>query len=90
VVDTIGSNDKGWLADIYPRWLRPHTEMLHLTTRLRRPDLGHLESEITFDDPGTFAKRWTMKTITDLAQGEDVQEWICNGNNQDLEHLFGP
>ena len=89
VVDTIGFNDKSWLADI-PSMVTPHTEMLHLTTRLRRLDLGHLESEITFDDPGTFAKPWTIKTITDLAPGEDVQEWICNENNQDLEHLVGP
>jgi hypothetical protein len=31
-----------------------------------------------------------MKTIADLAQDEDVQEWICNENNQDLGHLVGP
>ena len=89
VVDTIGFNDKSWLGDL-PSMVTPHTEMLHLTTRLRRPDLGHLESEVTFDDPGVFAKPWTMKTISDLAQGEDVQEWICNENNQDLGHLVGP
>jgi Carboxypeptidase regulatory-like domain len=89
VVDTVGFNDKSWLADL-PSMVTPHTEMLHLTTRLRRPDLGHLESEVTFDDPGTFAKPWTMKAISDLAQGEDVEEWICNENNQDLGHLVGP
>ena len=89
VIDTAGFNDKSWLADL-PSMVTPHTEMLHLITRLRRPDLGHLESEVTFDDPGTFAKPWTMKTILDLAEGEDVQEWICNENNQDVGHLVGP
>ena len=61
--------------------------MLHLTTRFRRPDLGHLEMNVTFDDPGTFTKPWTLKTVSDLAQGEEVQEEICNENNQDPGHL---
>jgi hypothetical protein len=30
-----------------------------------------------------------MKIISDLAQNEDVHEWICNENNQDVEHLVG-
>ena len=89
VIDTVGFNDKSWLADL-PSMVTPHTEMLHLVTRLRRPDFGHLESEVTFDDPGTFTKPWTIKTISDLAEGEDVGEWICNENNQDLGHLVGP
>ena len=88
VVDTIGFNDKSWITDTLPA-LYPHTEMLHLTSRLRRPDLGHLEMDVTFDDPVSFAKPWTMKTVSDLAQGEEVQEWICNENNQDAEHLVG-
>jgi hypothetical protein len=88
VVDTVGFNDKSWLTDL-PSMVTPHTAMLHLTTRFRRPDLGHLEMEVTFDDPGTFAKPMKMKAISDLAENEDVQEWICNENNQDVEHLVG-
>ena len=87
VVDTIGFNGKSWIA-AYPSAF-PYTEMLHLTTRFRRPDLGHLEMDVTFDDPGTFTKPWTMKTVSDLAQGEEVQEVICNENNQDPGHLVG-
>jgi carboxypeptidase family protein len=88
VVDTIGFNDKSWLNDL-PSLIMPHTEMLHLISRFRRPDLGHLETEVTLNDPGTFTKPVKMKTISDLAANEDVQEWICNENNQDLEHLVG-
>ena len=87
VVDTIGFNGKSWIA-AYPSAF-PYTEMLHLTTRFRRPDLGHLEMDVTFDDPGTFTKPWTMKTVSDFAQGEEVQEEICNENNQDPGHLVG-
>ncbi len=49
VIDTVGFNDKTWLLVLVP-----HTEKLHATTRLRRPDLGHLQVETTYDDPGTF------------------------------------
>jgi len=87
VVDTIGFNDKSWLSDLPSA--TPHTEMLHVTSRFRRPNLGHLETEITFDDPGTFTKPAKIKIISDLAQNEDVHEWICNENNQDVEHLVG-
>jgi len=88
VVDTIGFNDKSLLSDL-PSLAPPHTEMLHLISRFRRPNLGHLETEVTFDDSGTFMKPVKMKIISDLAQNEDVHEWICNENNQDVEHLVG-
>jgi len=38
VVDTVGFNDRSWLDGQG----HPHTEMMHVTERLRRPDLGHL------------------------------------------------
>jgi hypothetical protein len=88
VVDTIGFNGKSWIADTAPAAF-PYTEKLHLTTRFRRPDLGHLEMNVTFDDPATFTKPWTLKTVSDLAEGEEVQESICTENNQDVQHLVG-
>ena len=86
VIDTIGLNDQTWLGEAIP-----HTEKLHVTTRLRRPDLGHLEIETTFDDTGAFKKPWkTAKRIATLAPAtEEIPEFICNENNQDVEHLIG-
>ncbi len=34
----------------------PHTEALHLTERFRRRDAGHLEIEVTIDDPKAYTK----------------------------------
>ncbi len=76
VVDTAGLNNKTWLAN------GPHTEMLRITTRLRRIDLGHLEVEATFDDPGTYARPWKNKRVYVLVTNEEIQEYICNENNQ--------
>lgn len=85
VVDTVGFNDKAWLINS-----DPHTEKLHIIERYRRLDAGHLEMAITFDDPGTYVKPWTLKRISPLApKGEDLEEFICNENNQDTQHLVG-
>jgi hypothetical protein len=80
IVDTVGYNDKSWL-DIYP-----HTEMLHLVERWRRPDLGHLEIDFTIEDRGTFTEPWTIHNVWDLAPSEDLMEYVCE-NNKDAEHL---
>ena len=85
VVDTIGFNDKAWIAP----GNFPHTEKLRMITRIRRPDLGHLEFETTYDDPETFTKPWTVRQVADLAPGEEIWEYICNENNQDAEHMIG-
>ena len=79
VVDTIGYNDKSWIA--WPANL-PHTEMLHVVERYRRPDLGHLLVDITFEDPGTFIKPLHRHMTWALAPGEEILEWICNENNK--------
>jgi len=84
VVDTVGLNDQTWLSfDAFP-----HTEMLHLTERYRRPDLGHLEVEITIDDPGAFKQPWTMKRTNSLAPKDvDVMEYVCEQNERDRSHV---
>jgi len=79
VVDTMGFNNKTWL--IFQTGL-PHTEMLHMTERYRRPDLGHLTVDLTLEDPGTFVKPIERHMTWELAPGEDVLEAICTENNK--------
>ena len=81
VADTVGFNDRSWLR------VFPHTEMLHVVQRYRRPDLGHIEKEITIEDPATFTKPWKVRTTWDLAPGEEIAEYICNENEKDVPHL---
>jgi hypothetical protein len=61
--------------------------MLHVTERYRRPDKGHLEVEVTIDDPGAYASPWTKRSIWDFAPQEDVLEYICTENNKAAQHL---
>ncbi len=52
IIDTVGFHDRGWI-DVNGR---PQTEQLHVVERLRRPNLGTLEIEITVDDPGAYER----------------------------------
>ena len=85
VIDSVGFNGKIW-ADLSGL---PTTEKLHVIERFRRPDRGHLELALTIDDPGAYAKPWTMKKATTLAPGEELMEYVCEENNRDLQHLVG-
>lgn len=81
VVDTVGFNDKSWLFALVP-----HTEMLHMTHRLRRLDLGHLQIEITYSDPGAFKAPAKFTVVSVLAPDEEIHEMVCE-NNQYVEHV---
>jgi len=83
IVDTVSFNDRSWLG------LYPHTEMLHVIERYRRTDFGHMEKETIIEDSGTFTKAWKIHTVWDLALNEEIQEYICNENNQDIGHIIG-
>jgi len=81
VIDTVGFNDKSWIFVV-----TPHTGMLHVVTRLRRLDLGHLQIEATYDDPATFNKPVTTTVVDVLAPDEEMDEVVCE-NNQYTEHV---
>jgi hypothetical protein len=85
VVDRVGFNERLWVDP----GAHPHSAKLHVIERYRRPDLGHLEKEVTVDDPGVLAKPWTFKAVADLAVGEEIREFICAENNRDVPHMVG-
>jgi hypothetical protein len=82
VVTTAGFNDKGWL-DVGGL---PQTESLRLTERYRRRDFGHLELEVTFDDPKTFARPFTLRMDKTLTPDTEIIEDVCE-NERDSSHL---
>ena len=82
VIDSVGFNDKTWLG----LDLLPHTEKLHVIERYSRPDLAHLNVDVTMEDPGALAKPLQRHMIWELAPGEDVEEYICTENNKYLEN----
>lgn len=83
VIDSTGFNDRTWLDAMG----HGHSEDLHLTERIRRPDAGHLNISITFDDPKMYLKPWTIQFSNDLLTDSDVFEYVCNENEKDVVHM---
>lgn len=86
VIDSVGFNDRFWFG--YEG--RPHTEQLHTIERYTRTELESLENEITIIDPGAYEKPFTAKFTATLRPGWELQEYICNENNIDVQHVRGP
>ena len=86
VVDTIGYNDKFW----FDFKGHPHTEQLHTIERYTRKNFGTLENRVTIDDPGAYAKPFTVTFTAKLRPDDELIEYICNENNQDIPHVQGP
>ena len=85
IIDTVGFDDRSWLDTAG----HPHTEMMHVIERFRRPDLGHLEIEFTIDDPGAYANPWKIKRVSELDANDDIGEYVCTENEKDVEHMVG-
>jgi hypothetical protein len=83
VVETAGFNDKTPLDAMG----HPHSEALRLTERYRRRDFGHLDVEMTFDDPKLYTKPFTIKVPHDLLADSDLFESFCDQNEKDRAHL---
>ena len=84
VVETAGFNDRGWL-DIEGH---PHTEALKITERFRRRDLGHMDLEITIDDPKTFSRAFSVQVPQHLMPDTDLIESVCE-NDRSVPHMLG-
>jgi hypothetical protein len=84
VITTAGFNDKGWLDSAG----HPQTESLRITERLRRRDFGHMDFEMTMDDPKVFTRPYTFKKERLLAPDTDLLEDVCE-NEIDGKHMSG-
>ena len=81
VVESRGFNDRGWLDNFG----KPATDALHVTERFRRKDFGHMDIEITIDDPKAYTKPWTVNLPLILRPDTELLEYICNENNKYFE-----
>jgi hypothetical protein len=82
VVDTAGFNDRVPLDIIG----HPRSEALRITERFRRTDFGHMEMEITLDDPKMYTQPITLKIPHTLMADADIFESFCE-NEKDRVHL---
>lgn len=85
IVETMGFNDKTWL-DFFGH---PHTDRMHLTERYRRRDFGHLDVQVTVDDPGAYTRPFSASYPLVLMPDTDLLETICENAEQISQRLVG-
>jgi hypothetical protein len=85
VVESFGFNDKTWLD----RNGHPHSEALRTTERYRRRDFGHMDIQITLNDPAVYARPWTIALNADLVADTEMLESVCNESKKNLELWVG-
>ncbi len=83
VVETTGFRDGNWL-DAFGD---PVTDAATITERFRRPNYGHLEIEITVNDPKAYTKPWTVTVKQVLVPDTDLIDFICIENEKDRAHM---
>lgn len=84
VVDSAGFNDRSWL-DIEGH---PHTEALRITERYHRRDFGHMDLEVTIEDPKTFTRPFSLKITKTLEPDTDLLESVCE-DDKSVPHMVG-
>jgi hypothetical protein len=86
VVESNGFNARTWL---HSEGL-VHTERLRITDRYRRTDFGHLQVDVTYDDPGTFDSPLHVVVNLEYAADDEMLELVCNEASEGgVKHWVG-
>jgi hypothetical protein len=82
VVETVGITEKSWL-DAFGH---PRSQSMRIREVYRRRDFGHMDFEVTFDDPAYYTRPFSIKTELLLLPDTDVLEYVCTDNEKDRTH----
>ena len=83
VVETTGFQERALLDGFG----HPRSEHMRITERYRRRDFGHLDLEVSFDDPAYYTRPFGFKTTMTLLPDSDVLEYVCTENEKDNAHF---
>jgi len=85
VVETVGFRDDLWL-DLAGS---PLTSAARVTERIRRPNYGRLEIEVTVNDPKAYTKPWTVRLDQAIVVDTELLDSICLENEQSTRRMVG-
>jgi hypothetical protein len=63
------------------------TSAAKVRERIRRPDFGHLEIEVTVDDPKAYTKPWTVTLQQQIAVDTELVDEICLENEKSAQRM---
>ena len=84
VADTRGLNDQTYLDD----GGHPHSDEYHAVERFHRRDFGHMDMELTIDDPKAYQRPWKVTFHFELFPDNEIMESVCE-NELDWQHRVG-
>jgi hypothetical protein len=83
IVETVGLIPFGPL-DMFGH---PHSEAMRVTEQFHRRDFGHMDVQVTIDDPKTYTKPFTYKIGMRLLPDTDLLENFCTEDEKDAAHM---
>jgi hypothetical protein len=88
--DTLVVQTRGFRDDL---WLdtggSPMSDAATMTERLRRPNYGTLELEITVDDPKVYTRPWTVSTSQGIKLDTELIDEFCLENEKSYQRMQG-
>jgi hypothetical protein len=86
--DTLAVESRGFRDD---NWLdttgNPMTDAARVMERIRRPNFGSLEVQVTVDDPKAYTKPWTVTMHEKAVLDTEMVDFMCLENNKDIAHM---
>jgi hypothetical protein len=83
VVDSKGFRDDLWL-DITGN---PLTDAAGVTERIRRPNYGNLQIDVTVNDPKAYTRPWTITLHEKIVLDTEMMDFMCLENEKDFAHF---
>jgi hypothetical protein len=83
IVESRGFNDRTPLDAVG----HPRSEDMYVTEHFHRRDFGHLDTEMTFDDPQLYSRKFSVKVAYELVADNDIFEMFCTQNEKDRVHM---
>ncbi|HTR39765.1 MAG TPA: hypothetical protein VMH80_28015 [Bryobacteraceae bacterium] len=83
IIETIGLRDDTWID-----WNGSVvTQAAKVREEIQRPDFGHLDIQVTVDDPKAYTKPWSVKLKERVVVDTELVDEICLEDEQSLKHL---
>jgi len=86
--DTLVVDSNGFRDDIWIDWNGSMiTSAAKVRERIRRPDFGHLEIELTVDDLKAYTKPWTVTLKQRIAVDTELVDEVCLENEKSSQRM---
>ncbi len=86
--DTLVISSNGFRDDLWIDWNGSVlTSAAKVTERIRRPDYGRLEVEVTVNDPKAYTAPWTVTLHQRLALNTELVDEICLENEKSSQRM---